>query len=107
MTPRCLKVRVNVGIQKIVYSFLKPAVPLSMEKTPEASICCHIAQLPKASTAPAAVTCSYNTNGLLQPEKLAGRKVCYPALFTNLVGWHAGAVTFPLNDVILAQLACP
>ncbi len=23
------------------------------------------------------------------------RKVCYSALFTNLVGWHAGAVGFP------------
>jgi hypothetical protein len=28
-------------------------------------------------------------------------------LFTNLVGWHVGAVSFPLSDVILAQLACP
>jgi hypothetical protein len=35
------------------------------------------------------------------------RKVCYSALFTNLVRWHAGAVSFPLSDVILAQLACP
>jgi hypothetical protein len=35
------------------------------------------------------------------------RKVCYSALFTNLVRWHAGALTFPLSDVILAQLACP
>jgi hypothetical protein len=35
------------------------------------------------------------------------RKVCYSALFTNLVGWHTGAVSFPLSDVILAQLACP
>ncbi len=35
------------------------------------------------------------------------RKVHYSALFTNLVGWHAGAVSFPLSDVILAQLACP
>ncbi len=34
-------------------------------------------------------------------------KVCYSALFTNLVGWHAGAVSFPPSDVILAQLACP
>ena len=24
------------------------------------------------------------------------RKFCYSALFTNLVGWHAGAVSFPL-----------
>jgi hypothetical protein len=32
---------------------------------------------------------------------------CYSALFTNLVGWHAGAVSFPLSDIILAQLACP
>jgi hypothetical protein len=35
------------------------------------------------------------------------RKDCYSALFTNLVRWHAGAVSFPLSDVILAQLACP
>jgi hypothetical protein len=26
---------------------------------------------------------------------------------TNLVRWHAGAVSFPLSDIILAQLACP
>jgi len=35
------------------------------------------------------------------------RKVHYSALFTNLVGWHAGAVSIPLSDIILAQLACP
>jgi hypothetical protein len=35
------------------------------------------------------------------------RKVRYSALFTNLVGWHASAVSFPLIDVILAQLAWP
>jgi len=35
------------------------------------------------------------------------RKVCYSALFTNLVGWHASAVRFPPSDVILAQLAYP
>ncbi len=35
------------------------------------------------------------------------RKVLYSALFTNLVGWHADTVSFPLSDVILAQLACP
>ncbi len=35
------------------------------------------------------------------------RKVCYTALFTNLVWWHTGAVSFPQSDVILAQLACP
>ncbi len=35
------------------------------------------------------------------------RKVCYSSLFTNLVGWHAGADSFPLSDIILAQLACP
>ncbi len=34
------------------------------------------------------------------------RKVRHSALFTNLVGWHAGTVSFPLSDVILAQLAC-
>ncbi len=31
------------------------------------------------------------------------RKVCYSALFANLVGWHASAVSLPLSDVILAQ----
>ncbi len=35
------------------------------------------------------------------------RKVRYSALFTNLVRWHVGAVSFPPSDVILAQLACP
>ncbi len=37
----------------------------------------------------------------------AERKVRYSALFTNLVGWHASAVSFPLSDVIFAHLACP
>jgi hypothetical protein len=35
------------------------------------------------------------------------RKVHYSAFLTNLVRWHTGAVSFPLSDVILAQLACP
>jgi hypothetical protein len=35
------------------------------------------------------------------------RKVSYSALFTNLVEWHAGAVSFPPSDIILSQLACP
>jgi hypothetical protein len=35
------------------------------------------------------------------------RKVQYSALFTNLVRQHAGAVSFPPSDIILAQLACP
>jgi hypothetical protein len=35
------------------------------------------------------------------------RKVCYSTLFTNFVGWHAGTDSFPLSDIILAQLACP
>jgi hypothetical protein len=35
------------------------------------------------------------------------RKVRYSALFTNLVGWHAIAASFPLSNVIWAQLACP
>jgi hypothetical protein len=34
-------------------------------------------------------------------------KICYSALITNLVGWHAGPVSFPLSDIILAQLVCP
>ncbi len=33
------------------------------------------------------------------------RKVCKSALFTNLAGLHASAVSFPLSDVNLAQLA--
>jgi hypothetical protein len=35
------------------------------------------------------------------------RKVCYSVLFTNLVRWHVNAVSFPLSNVILVQLACP
>jgi hypothetical protein len=35
------------------------------------------------------------------------RRVCYSALFTNLVGWYTGTVSFPISDIILAQLACP
>jgi hypothetical protein len=34
------------------------------------------------------------------------KKVHYSALFTYLVGWHAGTVSLPPSDVILAQLAC-
>jgi hypothetical protein len=30
----------------------------------------------------------------------AERKVNYSDLFINLVGWHAGAVSFPPSDVI-------
>ncbi len=33
-------------------------------------------------------------------------QVRYIALFTYLFGWHAGAVSLPLSDIILAQLAC-
>jgi hypothetical protein len=29
------------------------------------------------------------------------RKVRYSAFFTNLVGWHADAASFPLSDDIL------
>ncbi len=35
------------------------------------------------------------------------RKIHYSALFINLVGRHASAVSFPISDVILAQLAYP
>jgi hypothetical protein len=35
------------------------------------------------------------------------RKVHYSAVLTNLVWRHAGAVSFLISDVILAQLACP
>ncbi len=45
--------------------------------------------------------------GKIGASNVCDRKVCYSALFTNLVGWHAGAVRFPPSDVILAQLACP
>jgi hypothetical protein len=34
------------------------------------------------------------------------RKVRHSALLTNLVRWHAGAVSFPLSGIILYQLAC-
>ncbi len=34
-------------------------------------------------------------------------KVCNSDLFTNFIGCYAGAVGFPLSDIILAQLACP
>ncbi len=44
---------------------------------------------------------------ILSIAMLVERKVRYTALFTNLVRWHAGAASFPLSDVILAQLACP
>ncbi len=40
-------------------------------------------------------------------KMLVERKVHYSALFTNLDGWHSGAVSFPTSDVILAQLAYP
>ncbi len=43
---------------------------------------------------------------LLKPM-FVDRKVRYSAMFTNLVRWHVGAVSFPLSDVFLAQLACP
>ncbi len=35
------------------------------------------------------------------------RKAHYSALFTNLVRWHDSSVSFPLSDIIFAQLACP
>ncbi len=35
------------------------------------------------------------------------RQVCYSALFTYLVGWHASAVSLPPSDDILVQLAFP
>jgi hypothetical protein len=35
------------------------------------------------------------------------KRVCYTALFTNLVRWHTFAVSLTSIDVILAQLACP
>jgi hypothetical protein len=35
------------------------------------------------------------------------REVHYSALLTNLVRWHTSTVSFPLSDVIFAQLAWP
>jgi hypothetical protein len=35
-----------------------------------------------------------------QQPMFVERKVGYSALFTNLVGWHTGAVSFPLSDVM-------
>jgi hypothetical protein len=35
------------------------------------------------------------------------RQVRYSDLFTNLAGWYASAVSFPLSDVNFVQLACP
>ncbi len=35
------------------------------------------------------------------------REVNSSALFTFLVGWHAGAVSLPLGDIISAELDCP
>jgi len=35
------------------------------------------------------------------------RKVRSSGLFSNFVGWHASTVSFPLSDVILAQLGYP
>ncbi len=48
-----------------------------------------------------------NTFAIHRKPMFVERKVRYSALFTNMVKWHAGAVSFPLSDVILAQLACP
>jgi hypothetical protein len=42
-----------------------------------------------------------------QDSLFVERKVRYSALFTNLAERHAGAVSFPLSDVISALLACP
>jgi hypothetical protein len=49
----------------------------------------------------------------LQLPKLAAyamfveTKVSYSTLLTNLVRCHVGTVSFPLSDIILAQIACP
>ncbi len=40
-------------------------------------------------------------------EREREREVSYSALFTYLVGWHAGAVSFSRSDIILAQLVYP
>jgi hypothetical protein len=44
---------------------------------------------------------------LLASAMFVERNVRYSVLFTNLVGWHTSIVSFPLSDVILAQLASP
>jgi hypothetical protein len=59
---------------------------------------------------PATITQTYllgvTKEKVLEHPMFVERKVCYSALFTNLVRWHAGAVSFPLSDIILALLAC-
>ncbi len=47
------------------------------------------------------------TQALKAVTMIVERKIRYSALLTNLVGWHTGAVSLPLSNVILAQLACP
>jgi hypothetical protein len=65
----------------------------------EWNCCCHKSE--KGAT-------THNLMALsLVQSMFVERKVRYTALFTNLVGWHAGTVSFPLSDVILAQLAYP
>jgi len=50
------------------------------------------------------VECLYSTK---LPSMSVEIQFCNSDLFTNLVGWYTGAVSFPLSDVILAQLAYP
>jgi hypothetical protein len=37
---------------------------------------------------------------------VCGEKGLLLSFVYNLVGWHASAISFPLSDIILAQLAC-
>jgi hypothetical protein len=44
-----------------------------------------------------------NLKTLIETNTLAmfvERQVCYSAWFINLVRWHAGAVSFPLSDIM-------
>ncbi len=47
------------------------------------------------------------TDFLTNTNVLREREVSHSALFTYLVGWHAGAVSFSRSDIILAQLVYP
>ncbi len=48
-----------------------------------------------------------NCGALYDRSMFVEKKVRYSDLFTKLVGRHVSDVSFPISDVILAQLACP
>ncbi len=51
--------------------------------------------------------CHCISQGAKASPMFVEKKVCYSALLTNLVGWHAGAVSFPLSDVIFGPASLP